>query len=100
MRHRVKSLGRLYDFIATVVVCAPDRFPNEDFLPSTEQLDLDRAFAELRHGMIFVGERVKDEAKIRSLNETLDAAYAAYRRRDDVAGAHLLQDFQDAIFKR
>lgn len=51
---RVKNFDRLYDFLATVILCAPDRFPREDFLSEKDQLTLDLAFSELNAGMEFV----------------------------------------------
>jgi hypothetical protein len=97
---RVKSLERLYDFIATVVVCAPDRFPKEDFLPEQDQLTLDRAFEELNFGMQFVREEIEDEAELERLQRVLDESLAAYRAGDVVKAAHLLNEFEVGVFKR
>ena len=97
---RVKSLGRLYDFISTVVVCAPNRFPIEDFLAAKDQLTLERAFEELNAGMQFVREEIKDEAEILRLQQLLDDSLVAYRAGDDVKGAHLLQAFEAGVFQR
>ena len=96
---RVKSLERLHDFIATVVLCAPNRFPTRDYLPDDEQMNLDRAFEELRHGITFAPERLGSDTRSR-LHAILDESYSAYQRGDDVGGAHLLQDFERTIFGR
>jgi hypothetical protein len=54
MTHRIRDIDALYDFIGYVVVSAPDRFPKEDYLSDHEQMNLERAFAELRHGIALV----------------------------------------------
>lgn len=95
---RVTSIERLYDFIATVVLCAPDRFPKRDFLAEEDQLTLDRAFAELNAGMEFVRKRNPDPAVHQQLQGLLDESLAAYRRGEEVKGAHLLQDFEQVVF--
>ena len=97
---RVKSLERLYDFIATVVLCAPDRFPKRDYLAEEDQLTLDRAFEELNAGMEFVRKEITDEVELARLQRLLDESLAAYRAGDEVKGAHLLQDFEAGVFKR
>ena len=61
---RVTSLARLYDFIATVVLCAPDGFPKRAYLAEEDQPTLDRAFAELNAGMEFVRKEIKDEVEL------------------------------------
>jgi hypothetical protein len=69
---RIQTVDSLYDFIGYIVLCAPDQFPNRDYLPSDQQ---------------------------RGLSATLDRSLASYRQGDIVAGAHTLQYFQDLIFK-
>jgi hypothetical protein len=53
MTHKrwVRDARALYDFIGYVVVYAPDGFPVEDYLQPHEQMTLDLAFDELRHGI-------------------------------------------------
>lgn len=94
----VRSLRGLYNFIAHVVLGAPDRFPKEDFLSDAEQLNLDRAFDELRAGLQFVATSERDPSFHDRLRSVLDASLAAYRAGEKRKGAHLLQDFQDMIF--
>jgi len=50
----VRSLQDLHDFIATVVVGAPDRLRYREHRPPADQLSLDRAFEELRGSLEFV----------------------------------------------
>lgn len=98
MRRYVRSIEGLHDFIATVVLGAPDRFRIRDHRPAEEQLNLDRAFEELRAGLGFVAPRDDDPSFHVRLQSVLDASLAAYRAGERKRGAHLLQDFQDMIF--
>jgi hypothetical protein len=94
----VRSTHGLRDFIATVVVGAPDRFRQRDHRAPEDQLNLDRAFEELRLGLEFVAPRDADPGFHDRLRDVLGASLAAYRAGDRRRGAHLLQDFQDMIF--
>jgi hypothetical protein len=96
----VRDIDSFYDFISLVVVHAPDEFPVEDYLPDDEQLNLERAFAELRKGVDFVERDFPGADRERGLNALLAEALALYRAGEDVKAAHLLQDFEAKIFKR
>ncbi|CAD2251748.1 hypothetical protein QSH46_022195 [Xanthomonas arboricola pv. juglandis] len=96
----VENIDSLYDFIGVVVLRAPDKFQILDFLPPEEQLNLDRAFDELRRGIDFIEPEMADEKKRKDLASLLDLALTAYKNGDEYRGAHLVQDFQDLIFKR
>ena len=98
MSRRVTSLRRLYNFLAVVVLSAPDRFAREDYLKDEDQLNLDRAFEELFYGMQFVREKIKDETEVTRLRGVLQDSYAAYKAGDAKRGAWLLQDFEKAVF--
>lgn len=95
----VKDIDSLYDFIGYVVLGAPNEFPVEDFLPPDEQMNLEKAFEELRRGLGVIDLEVANERKLR-LSSLLDESLAAYRSGDDVKGAHLLQDFEALVFKK
>jgi len=94
----VCDLPGLYDFIALVVLDAPDDFPVLDYRAAEDQLNLERAFAELREGLGFVEKRETEPELHDRLHSVLNAALSAYQSGNRVAGAHLLQDFQGAIF--
>jgi hypothetical protein len=98
MMRYIRSTHGLRDFIATVVVGAPDRFRHRDHRAPEDQLNLDRAFEELRLGLEFVAQREADPGFHDRLGEVLAASLAAYRAGDRKRGAHLLQDFQNMIF--
>ena len=96
----VKDINSFYNFIGYVVLCAPDRFPVEDYLPPDQQLNLEKAFVELRKGVDLIDKAVAPAEKRRSLLQLLDQSLASYRSGDDVSGAHLLQDLDALVFKK
>jgi hypothetical protein len=97
---RMKSLDDLWNHIAYVLACAPNDFPAEDFLSPDEQMTLDRAFEQLRDGIGLAYPAGEFTEKRTSLNALLDRSYAAYRRGESVQAGHLLNEFQNSIFKR
>lgn len=95
----VRDIDSFYNFIGYVINRAPNSFPIEDYLPDDEQLNLDRAFNELRYGVSLIETGVADAKKRQKLLSLLDEALAAYRGGADIKGAHLLHDFESQIFK-
>jgi hypothetical protein len=96
----MESVDDLWDHIAYVMGYAPDRFPYRDFLPDDEQLNLDRAFDQLRKGVDVAYPEPSSASKRTLLNGILDRSCAAYKSNDEIAAGHLLNEFQDNIFKR
>ncbi len=96
----VKDVDSLYDFIGYVVLRAPDRFPVEDFLQADDQMNLERAFAELRRGLDLLGSDDAASGRMAERTALLEASLEAYRLNDVRKGAHLLQDFEALIFKK
>ncbi|WP_299322366.1 hypothetical protein [Parasphingopyxis sp.] len=96
----VKDIDALHDFVSYVVLCAPDEFPVEDFLEDHEQMNLEKAFEELRHGILLLHPEVGTPQKVPIMHSKLDEAYKAYKAGDGDKGAHLVQDFRNMIFKR
>ena len=95
----VRDIDSFYNFIGYVINRAPNTFPVEDYLAPDEQLNLDRAFVELRHGVELMDAEIVDAQKREKLLSLLDDSIAAYRTGEDVKGAHLLHDFESLIFK-
>jgi hypothetical protein len=95
----VRDIDSFYNFIGYVVLSAPDRFPREDYLEEEEQMNLERAFDELRHGIELVEKDFPGANAERGLQSLLDRALLSYRSGDEVTGAHLLQDFEQLVFK-
>ena len=96
----IKDLDSLWDFIGYVVLSAPDDFDEEDYLQPDEQMNLERAFEELRNAMNLIKPSKMDDAKRSEAFALLDESLNAYRAGDDVKGAHVLQDFQVLIFNK
>jgi len=100
MAHRwVRDIPSLYNFIGYVVLGAPDRFPREDYLADGEQMNLTKAFEELRQGVALVSAENPNPGRAQELHAVLAEALEFYRAGDEVRGAHRVQDFQDLIFK-
>jgi hypothetical protein len=95
----VDSVESFRDFISVVVVHAPDEFPVEDYLRPDEQLNLEKAFAELRDGLKILINAGQNAAPAGELFELLSKSLVAYRFGKDVEGAHLLQDFEAKAFR-
>jgi hypothetical protein len=95
----VRSVEGFRDFISLVVVHAPDEFPVEDYLQPEEQLDLEKAFAELMDGLKMLVNARKNAAPAGELFELLSKSLVAYRLGNDIEGAHLLQDFESKAFR-
>lgn len=96
----IQDLNALRDFIGYVVLSAPDNFPEEDFLQPDEQMNLDRAFEEMRNAMNLFKPSKMDDAKRKEALSMLEESLHAYRTGDIVKGAHLLQDFRTFIFSK
>lgn len=95
----VRDIDSLFNFIGFVVLRAPSNFPVEDYLPADEQLNLERAFAELRRGVELIKAQAPNLSGIEKLDVVLVEALAFYRRGEDLQGAQRLHDFEALIFK-
>lgn len=97
--HWCENLDEVIDFIAGVVIRAPNRFPKEDFLKPEEQLNLDRAFDELRYGLDRVSEDLGESSEIVTARTMLEEAYTHYREERIKEGAWRLQDMSQLLEK-
>jgi hypothetical protein len=95
----VDSVEDLWNHIAYVLICAPDEFPHEDFLPDDQQMNLDRAFEQLRQGVEIAYPEAEFAVKRALLHGILDRSYKLYLAGEAVPAGHLLNEFQDNIFK-
>jgi hypothetical protein len=86
------NLGELIDFIAYVVLYAPDKFPKRDFLKVEEQLNLERAFDELRYGLDCAAKEVGESPVIGTCRAMLEQAFTHYREGRINPGAWKLQE--------
>ncbi len=96
----MRNVEDLWEHIAYVRGYAPDQFPVEDFLSEDEQMNLDRAFEQLREGVQIAYPEAQFADKRASLHGLLDQSYAQYQAGEIIRAGHLLNDFQDQIFKR
>ncbi|MBZ9665235.1 hypothetical protein H3221_010775 [Pseudomonas sp. LMG 31766] len=96
----VRDSKTLKDFLSLVIVHAPDDFPEEDYLKADEQLNLERAFAELRKGVTVLASSNSKIEVDSKLNAILDKALLAYRSGDDIQGAHTLHEFEKIAFSK
>jgi hypothetical protein len=92
-----RAIADYHDFLSLVIVCCPD-FPELDFLAPSEQLNVDRAFAELERDLPCTKARVRDEKRMAVLFEMLRMAHEAYRQGNDKRGAFILQELQGIIW--
>ncbi len=96
----MESVDDLWNHIAYVMAYAPDQFPYRDFLADDEQMTLDRAFEQLRQGVEIAYPEAEFADKRAHLNGILDQSYAQYQAGENIKAGHLLNDFQDNIFKQ
>lgn len=95
----MKSVDDLWNHIAYVMAYAPDQFPVEDFLRDEQQMNLDRAFRQLHQGVeiAYPEEYFADQREL--LHGILDKSYEHYQNGKIIMAGHLLNEFQDNIFK-
>lgn len=93
---RVKDANDLLNFLSVVLVSAPDKFRNFDFLADDEQMNLRKAFIELRCGLGFLSG--VDKETLAQLSAALDRSLLAYESGDAIKGAHFLQEFEESAF--
>lgn len=98
-KHWCENLDELIDFIALVVLHAPEEFPKEDWLKPEEQLNLDRAFDELRYGLDRAAEQVGGSPVIDTCRAMLDEADTHYREGRINPGAWKLQEMSCLLEK-
>jgi len=96
----IKTVDDLWNHIAYVLGSAPDSFPQEDFLSKNQQMNLEKAFDELRRGVNIAYPDDFFPEKKTILNEILDRSYSLYKAGKDIEAGHLLNEFEDNIFKK
>ena len=96
----MRTVDDLWNHIAYVRGYAPDLFPKEDFLTDDQQMTLEGAFEQLHQGVSIAYPEASLEEKRQELRAILDRSYVAYRRGEDIAAGHLLNEFESLIFKQ
>lgn len=80
-----KNISEIDDYIAFLVLYAPDSFP------AWRGLGLESAFQKLINSIEACAPEMGQEKAVKA-REKCEEALAAYMSGDDTAGAHLLQD--------
>ena len=83
---RCKTLSELSDYLAFLVLYAPDDFP------AWRDLTLESAFAQLLVDIDACASLVGSEQRLKELKEYAASANRSYKSGDPVNGAHALQD--------
>lgn len=86
----IQNYSEFYEFLAKVLLCAPDDFPKEDYLDEEDQLNLQKAYEELYKGLRFVEEKADIKIYIQCKDD-LAASKAAYESGNEKAGSFLIQ---------
>lgn len=92
----IQSYEEFYEFLAKVLLCAPDDFPEEDYLPADKQLNLGRAYEEMSKGLVYVRQRLGDQ-EYRQFVHDLNESRAAYELGDEKRGASLIQKLRQDL---
>lgn len=98
-RHRCNNLSELINFIAYVVLYGPDEFPKREWHKPDEQLNLERAFDELRYGLSCVAAKMGELPTISTARGMLEEAYTHYREGRINPGAWKLQEMSQVLEK-
>ena len=86
----IQNYQEFYEFLAKLLLCAPDDFPEEDYLPADKQLNLQRAYEELDKGLVYVQQKLDDD-KYQAIVADLRESKLAYESGDEATGAKLIQ---------
>ena len=93
-----ERISEYRSFLGYVLLSAPDNFPIEDYLNENEQMNLEKAFAELFRAFPMLKQRQKDEEILKLAHETLQISYEGYKSGNEIKGAHALQEFEGLIW--
>lgn len=96
---RIYNLDDLMNFLSYMVLYAPHDFPEEDYLKSSEQMTLERAFQVLNDGVSILRSSFRDKDFCNAQN-LLNESLEAYRAGDIVKGARLLQKLESVVSQR
>jgi len=97
---KFESLGQYHGSWSTIILCAPDQFPEYDWdpPPRSQAQRLDEAFAGLREGAHFAEKRLKTPRLIGVFHELLKMSQEAYVNGDVRRGAHVLQEAEGLVW--
>ena len=73
------DLHSFKDYVGFVKLCAPDRFPVEDWAGPDDQMTLDLAFEGLRLGLAMASEEKGQRVEFTQGKALVEEAYSAYK---------------------
>ena len=89
----VRSREDVLNLLSYMILCAPDDFPEEDFLAKDEQMSLEKAFSDLRKGLeLYVP--AEEAAAAKSL---IDESHRAFQQGNDARALKCLRDIQTCL---
>lgn len=94
-----KDLHGFKDFVIEVIAGAPDDFMEMDWLASSEQMNLERAFVGLRYGLDVAASEKGDTDVIASCRQLVEGAYAEYQAGRDLEGQRKLKEMDGLLSK-
>ncbi len=92
---RIERPTELQDLLGYIFLCAPDKYPVEDYLPADKQptnaSEFATAFDALQRFTAAVSTEEGKE-KLRECERNLRVAYELFEHGDEIEGARLVQD--------
>lgn len=95
----VNSFEELCEFLATIIIFAPDSFPNEDYLPDEKQLNLMKAYDELFLGLKFISEKVEDDSVVKLTKQYLEDSKRLYEEGNESKATKTIQELREILRK-
>lgn len=97
-----ETLGQYHDFWASLVLHAPNRFfdVRRNSYAKDQSRALQEAFGELREGIHFVQQKLKDDRLTRIIQEMFEMSLEAYSVGDKARGAHILQECEGMVWPK
>jgi hypothetical protein len=93
------DLHSFKDYVGWVKICAPERFPAEEWAGPDDQMTLDLAFEGLRLGLTMAAEEKGERAEFTRGRALVEEAYAAYRDGNMRDGFFKLEELQKLLKK-
>src|SRR5262245_49888736 len=91
------DLHSFKDYVGFVKLCAPDKFPTEEWRTGDDQWTLDLAFDGLRLGLQTAVEEKGERDEFTQGKLLVDDAYAAYRDGRERDGFFKLEELQKLL---
>ena len=91
------DLNSFKDYVTTVLACAPELFPEMDWLPPDQQLNLERSFEGLEIGYSVTALEVGDIPLLKTCRKLTAEALDLYRAGGDFDGQKKLEDVERLI---